>query len=144
MSDSAPPDEGSFEPLPNGDVLEKGVMLRPETGLVSAYEEVWRRLPLTRTPRVVFLEHKRADGRETAYVGRVGDYELGMLDGEDGFAAVRREKRTDGDGEEQWETLFVSGDDAAQRLPSLAHVAPLEGETKIVLEGRTWRVIEAS
>ena len=93
-----------------------------------------------------FISHVFASGAAPATVETAdpGDYELGMLDGEDGFAAVRREKRTDGDGEEQWETLFVSGDDAAQRLPSLAHVAPLEGETKIVLEGRTWRVIEAS
>ncbi|EGU11844.1 Proteophosphoglycan 5 [Rhodotorula toruloides ATCC 204091] len=96
--DDSPPDEGSFKTLPNGDVLERGEMVNPETGKIAAYEEVWRRLPLSQDdgpPRIVILEcvGDEADGK--AFVGRVGDYKLGMVDGAGGFGVVRRER---GDG----------------------------------------------
>ncbi|GAA5908196.1 hypothetical protein JCM8208_000340 [Rhodotorula glutinis] len=138
---AAPPDEGSFSPLPNGDVLETGSMLRPSTGLVAPYEEVWRRLPVAPDARVVFLELV-AGQHAQAYVGRVGDYELGLVrDAEGGFGAVRRERRSGEDG--RWETVFEAGEGA--RLPSLAGFdVPHDGATEVELAGRTWRVIEAS
>lgn len=141
---AAPPDEGSFAPLPNGDVLERGSMQRPETGLVAPYEEVWRRLPIAPDARVVFLELAPSPGaHEQAYVGRVGEYELGVVrDAEGGLGAVRRERRErreDG----RWETVFEAGDGA--RLPSLAEFdVPRDGASEVELGGRTWRVIEAS
>jgi len=140
-SAAAPPDEGSFAPLPNGDVLEKGSMHRPETGLVAPYEEVWRRLPIAPDARVVFLELAPSPGaHEQAHVGRVGEYELGVVrDAEGGFGAVRRERREDG----RWETVFEAGEGA--RLPSLGEFdVPRGGTSEVELGGRTWRVIEAS
>ncbi|GAA5939406.1 hypothetical protein JCM3775_001701 [Rhodotorula graminis] len=141
--DDSAPDEGSFEPLSNGDVLERGFMLRPETGLVAPYEEVWRRLAVKPDARVVFLELVASPGgrSERAYVGRVGEWELGLVDGgEGGFGAVRRERRRD-DG--RWETTFEAG--AGAELPSLADFdVPRDGTTEVELAGRTWRVIEAS
>ncbi|BGP39786.1 hypothetical protein JCM10450v2_003757 [Rhodotorula kratochvilovae] len=137
--DDVPSDEGSFETLPTGDVLEKGVMHRPETGQLAPYEEVWRRLPLSPdggTVRVLLLEWMSADGRERAFVGSVGDYELGLVDAPGGFGAVRREKRAG-----QWETVLACG--AGRGLPSLAGVRVLEEVDELELAGRKWRVIEA-
>ncbi|GAA5850206.1 hypothetical protein JCM9279_003565 [Rhodotorula babjevae] len=136
------PDEGSFAPLHNGDVLETGSMMRPETGLVAPYEEVWRRLPVAPDARVVFLELIPAPGapHEQAYVGRVGEYELGVARDVGGtFGAVRRERREDG----RWETVFEAGEGA--RLPSLADFdVPRDSGSEVELAGRTWRVVEAS
>ena len=39
-------DEGDMYPQPNGDVLEKGSMVDPATGLVTEYEELWADLEI--------------------------------------------------------------------------------------------------
>ncbi|KAK4333915.1 hypothetical protein RTBOTA2_002634 [Rhodotorula toruloides] len=138
--DDSPPDEGSFKTLPNGDVLERGEMVNPETGKIAAYEEVWRRLPLSQDdgpPRIVILEcvGDEADGK--AFVGRVGDYKLGMVDGAGGFGVVRRER---GDG--VWRAVCATG--AGRLLPTLDGVQEyVEGHT-VQLAGRAWRVLESS
>ena len=43
-SDDPPTDEGDMWARPNGDVLEQGKMIKPGTGLVTTYEELWRDL----------------------------------------------------------------------------------------------------
>ncbi|MCJ1300496.1 hypothetical protein MMC08_003293 [Hypocenomyce scalaris] len=43
-SDDPPTDEGDMWARPNGDVLERGKMIKPGTGLVTTYEELWRDL----------------------------------------------------------------------------------------------------
>ncbi|GAA6007917.1 hypothetical protein JCM10207_004923 [Rhodosporidiobolus poonsookiae] len=133
-------DEGSFEPLPNGDVLETGEMLNLDTGTVQPYEEVWRRLPFVHdhgaAVRIVVLE--RADETSRAYVGRVGDWEVGLVDSKEGFGAVRRERRSDG----TWEEVYVN--EAGRGLPScVGEEKAVEGET-VELDGQIWRVIESS
>ncbi|BGP07774.1 hypothetical protein NBRC10512_007088 [Rhodotorula toruloides] len=135
-----PPDEGSFETLTNGDVLERGEMENPETGKVAQYEEVWRRLPLSQDdgpPRIVIFESvgDEADGK--AFVGRVGDYELGMVDGAEGFGVVRRERK-----EGIWQVVCANG--AGRLLPTLDGAQEYaEGDT-VQLAGRAWRVIEST
>ena len=42
-------DKGEMITLPDGDVLEKGVMLDSETGEEMAYEELWTEVPFERT-----------------------------------------------------------------------------------------------
>ncbi|GAA5885549.1 hypothetical protein JCM6882_007463 [Rhodosporidiobolus microsporus] len=141
-AEDSPPDEGSFETLPNGDVLERGEMLNSATGQVQPYEEVWRRLPLVNRSeegervRVLILE--AADQAGKAFIGQVGDRELGMSDGAAGFGIVWREKRAGG-----WEV--IRRNKAGEALPSLEGVSQSlrQGDT-VDLGGRTWRVVESS
>lgn len=140
-ADHDPPDEGSFSTLPNGDVLERGEMRRPETGEITHYEELWRRLPLTRDKdapvRVVMLES--ADGGDKAFLGRVGDFEVGIARrGEQVLARIRRLDGT------AWETTMTTVDGAG--LPDLDSLDLLAAEAGGVLElaGRRWQVIEQS
>ncbi|GAA6027471.1 hypothetical protein JCM8097_007879 [Rhodosporidiobolus ruineniae] len=133
------PDEGSFETLPNGDVLEKGEMLNPDSGRVEPYEEVWRRLPLTwdgSEAKITILERDDEDGR--AFLGRVGDWEVGMVDGKSGFGVVWRERRRG-----EWED--VHRNEAGVGLPSLEkELLTAEKGGLVDLGGRTWKVIEKS
>ncbi|GAA5825648.1 hypothetical protein JCM11251_000322 [Rhodosporidiobolus azoricus] len=139
--ENSPPDEGSFETLSNGDVLERGEMLNPKTNKVQPYEEVWRRLPLVpeedeETVWVLVMEVEDEHGR--AFVGQVGDYQLALNDGPGGFGIAWREKR---DG--QWEVVHQNK--AGKDLPSIAHVPQcVEEGHYVTLEGRRWRVVEAS
>lgn len=48
-------DEGDMYPQPNGDVLEKGSMVDPTTGLISEYEELWADLEIN----IIGAEEKR-------------------------------------------------------------------------------------
>ncbi|GAA5970858.1 hypothetical protein JCM11641_004483 [Rhodosporidiobolus odoratus] len=140
-AEEAPPDEGSFETLENGDVLETGEMLNTDTGKVQPYEELWRRLPLTQTQdageqlQIVILESE-GEG-EKAFLGRVGDWELGMVDASDGFGVVRREKRG-----EHWVEVYRNR--AAVGLPSIEGIPPGSARTgeAIELGGRSWHVVE--
>lgn len=136
----SPPDEGSFETISNGDVLERGEMENPETGRPAAYEEVWRRLPLLRDggpSRTLILESTEDNTVGKAFIGRVGNYELGMVDGKDGFGVVRRERQGG-----IWRMVCANG--AGRLLPT-----PHEGEeylegAVVQLAGRPWRVLEST
>ncbi|GAA5923207.1 hypothetical protein JCM1841_005930 [Sporobolomyces salmonicolor] len=138
---SAEPDEGTFTPLPNGDVLETGSMLNPDTGLVQEYEEIWRRWPLQAGKgkgkvEVIILESRSTRGR--AFLGRVGDYEIGMEDAERGFGVVRRVRR-----EGEWETVCCN--EAGLGLPAVPlEMAAWEQGSTVELGGRIWEVVEHS
>ncbi|GAA5897612.1 hypothetical protein JCM5296_003738 [Sporobolomyces johnsonii] len=139
---SAQPDEGTFTPLPNGDVLETGSMLNPDTGIVQDYEEIWRRLPLQagcengKAVEVTILESRSTRGR--AFLGRVGDYEIGMEDAEKGFGVVQRVRR-----EGEWQTVCCN--EAGSGLPAVPLEVPAwEHGSTVELGGRMWQVLEHS
>jgi len=145
---SAPPDECSFHPMANGDVLETGEM--PNLDLpghpVRPYEEVWRRLPLPGGPggpgmACVFLES--VGPTERTCVGRCGPWELGLRDGAQGFWGWRYDQQPGG----TWREVHVVGGEQARagipRLPEEGLPGAKEGET-IEWEGRTWLVKENS
>lgn len=48
LSEPAIEDEGFMYPQDDGRTLEKGVMVNPETGVESEYEEMWRDIPVWR------------------------------------------------------------------------------------------------
>ncbi|GAA5860019.1 hypothetical protein JCM1840_001843 [Sporobolomyces johnsonii] len=137
------PDEGTFTPLPNGDVLETGSMLNPDTGLVQDYEEIWRRLPLqagreTGEVGVIILELESRSTRVRAFLGRVGDYEIGMEDAERGFGVVQRVRR-----EGEWQTVCCN--EAGSGLPAVPLKVPAwEQGSTVELGGRMWQVLEHS
>lgn len=142
IADDDLPDEGSFSTLPNGDVLERGEMRRPETGEVTPYEELWRRLPLTRDKdepvRVVMLES--TDARDKAFLGRVGDHEIGIA--HRGVRVLARIRRLSDTG---WKTTMAT--DAADEwpFPDLDSVDLLAAKAGgVELLGRRWQVIEQS
>ncbi|GAA5861965.1 hypothetical protein JCM3774_001368 [Rhodotorula dairenensis] len=139
-----PPDEGSFSTLSNGDVLEQGEMRRPETGEVTPYRELWRRLPLilhgdqSAPVRVVLLETIDA-GTDKAFLGRVGDFEVCIA--QQGARVDTRIRRYSGSA---WVTTSstYAGDETA--LPSLDGVEQLAVQNEFGLAGRRWKVIENS
>ncbi|GAA5981869.1 hypothetical protein JCM10908_004644 [Rhodotorula pacifica] len=138
-----PPDEGSFSTLPNGDVLERGEMRRPETGIVTPYEELWRRLPLTcgdgsAPARVLMLESVEPDPNEKTFCGRVGDWEVGIA--RHGAGVRAQVQRFDGGG---WTTLSQTAG-AGLPLPHLDFEVAAQPDEEITIGGRRWKVIEQS
>ncbi|KAJ3744904.1 hypothetical protein DFH05DRAFT_1542957 [Lentinula detonsa] len=67
-------DYGSNTALPNGTVLEKGEMVNPETGKMTAYEEVWRDNISFVADEAVFLRNASSTG----WYARVGCWQLGL------------------------------------------------------------------
>lgn len=90
-------DEGAFEVLPNGDVLETGSMFNPARGKDESYEEIWRRFPVTPPAQYCVLE--RIDGAwgddavkdKRAFLGRFGPRALGVEQDGSTFRAYRDE-----------------------------------------------------
>lgn len=114
------PDEGSFQPLPNGDSLETGSMPCPARGgAVTPYEEVWRTLSTGRE-RGWILRRDDAEAHTRTFVGRVGAEFFAMVQGSHGGPlTVQRETLTAAavSSAVHWAVAFRSGDAA---LPSLA------------------------
>lgn len=135
------PDEGSFTTLPNGDVLEHGEMRRPETRIKTPYEELWRRLPLTADggqPLILLLESVGDDG-EKAFLGRVGEHQVGISRPSHGQPCQVVVRRLSSD---RWKTVVdIAGGAAA--LPCLSTMPARPGDDRpLQLDGRSWRVIE--
>ncbi|THH13669.1 hypothetical protein EW146_g6578 [Bondarzewia mesenterica] len=68
-SDTPATDEGDIWTLPNGDTLEKGRMVNPETGELTDYEEVWADAEVERTGQ---------DSKRVCVVLNVEDNEMAM------------------------------------------------------------------
>lgn len=143
-SDEPPaPDIGLFHPpLPNGDVLETGLMPNPlsDDPLTPVpYEEIWRRLPFPTGPvRATFLRSVAADGGR-AFIARVGPYQLGVGWAPDENFSARRSEWV---GDEWTETRCVGGEHARATLPLVPNVVVGNAGDKIELAGRVWTVLE--
>lgn len=78
-------DEGDNYPLPNGEVLEVGSMVNPDTGKVTPYEEKWADVPLKCTGRkdgkveCVVLELHDDAHQARGLVVRAGQYCQGII-----------------------------------------------------------------
>ncbi|KAJ8489728.1 hypothetical protein ONZ45_g13472 [Pleurotus djamor] len=69
-------DEGENTVLDDGNVVEKGVMVNPETGLMTSYEEVWDDED---SDHCVFITRKGDDAScEEAWHGLVGEYQAAL------------------------------------------------------------------
>ena len=83
-SDDPSADEGDLWPQPNGDVLEIGRMIRPSTGLLTDYEELWTDLPIgtvgeeTHCVSIV-LRVKESTPNGRGMIIRAGDWCQGIL-----------------------------------------------------------------
>jgi hypothetical protein len=115
-------DEGLFNKLENGDDLETGTMINPDTGELMSYEEVWRTLPVVEGHKGFMLLESMGD-RDKCFVGRIGKWFQGIGTREGVVSAVRQEL-VDG---KEWEVKFLKGD---------ADVVPLFNEE----EGGSWKI----
>lgn len=135
-------DEGAFDVLPNGDVLETGTMFNPASGKEEAYEEMWRRFPVEAGASYCVLERVDAGwgkpGNRQAFLGRFGSRALGLAQDGAVFRAYRDELEGEG-----WKRVYAF--DVGEVLPALDVVQDAgwkEGET-VALGGGEWVVRSA-
>ncbi|KAI9102558.1 hypothetical protein DFS34DRAFT_398548 [Phlyctochytrium arcticum] len=118
-------DDGDFVELPNGDSLETGTMPCPSrNNTPTAYEEIWRKLPLPDSTQLVAWVLQSEIGN--TFLCRVNRWFLALQQDADRFDALR-EDLVDGN----WEAKVAIGE--VGTLPSFARdVGVFEGE-------REWR-----
>ncbi|WVW83614.1 hypothetical protein I302_105635 [Kwoniella bestiolae CBS 10118] len=131
------PDQGKFETLPNGDVIEIGIMHNPKTNLYEDYVETWRRMKLPSSSPYVVLESQE-EGVQ-AYLGRVGEHALGLAKSKDEEYCAWRDRLESG----EWKRICEFGSAVEKLLPRLPSDLPVEwskGETVHLNGDSKWTV----
>ena len=159
-SDLLVSDEGDMYPQPDGDVLEKGNMQNPATGMSCDYEEVWRDLDIHvlegEQDRVCIV--LKADSPSTGVKGivmRIGEWCQGILKTSNGLTVERwqwldiakpkSEQATRYDHDftphNEWTKLARFGSGS---LPSPSALSPvsLTKEATVALDGIEWKAVE--
>ncbi|WWD17571.1 hypothetical protein CI109_102012 [Kwoniella shandongensis] len=148
---SSLPDQGKFRTLPNGDVVEEGIMFNPKTDKNEPYEEVWRRL--SQSPQAPYLvlesisvpsggSHEESN-EQGVFLGRVGENALGIakLQPQGTFVAWRDRL---GDGSSTWKRVYEFGEKqlVEKVLPSLPEQTPDDWVVgkEVELGGQKWVV----
>ncbi|KAI8677725.1 Protein HRI1 [Fusarium keratoplasticum] len=139
------PDEGKFQPLPNGDDLETGSMPCAEKGnQVTPYEEVWRELqPRHGMNRGWILQGKL--GSDDVFLGHYGGIYLAMRQNKQGVFSVLKEELTNVQGRLRWKRAYLSGDLKLPSLSSRGVISPPEEEKwrvggTAVFDGQVYQV----
>ncbi|RSM06226.1 hypothetical protein CEP52_005875 [Fusarium oligoseptatum] len=139
------PDEGKFQPLPNGDDLETGSMPCAEKGnKVTPYEEVWRELQPNHGMNRGWILQGRLGG-DDVFLGQYGGIYLAMRQNKEGVFSVLKEELTNVQGRLQWKRTYQSGDLKLPSLSSMSVISPPEEETwrvgdKAVFDGMVYHV----
>ncbi|WWC61543.1 uncharacterized protein I303_104127 [Kwoniella dejecticola CBS 10117] len=131
------PDQGVFETLLNGNVTETGTMFNPKTNLYEPYVETWRRKQLPAGQPYFVIQSKQEDVQ--AYIGRVGNYALGLAKDPDGRYYACRDELVEG--ESKWKRIYEFGQ-VGRYLPELPVDVTQEwsrGKT-IELGGSAWEI----
>ncbi|KJR81915.1 uncharacterized protein SPSK_03571 [Sporothrix schenckii 1099-18] len=157
-------DAGRNAEQADGSVLETGSMENPATGVVAAYEEVWRDIdpvsPLPeRPPRCVVLQMHDPETNDRGVVELLGQFCQGIArtahDGvtverwqwrptQEGGAAPQVITGLGGSQEPTWQLLFRHGSGLLPCVAAIAGAGTLtDGET-VVSGNRTWTVVEAA
>lgn len=130
-------DEGYMYPQPDGSTLEKGRMVNPDTGLDSAYEEVWddeEPLPA----RCVVLRHEEGGAR--GLVVRLGRYSQGFLRiGSE--VSLERWERRDG---RAVRMVRMGRDEVPCQLSLMDDDGACRPGKQITSGGRIWTVVEGA
>ena len=106
-------------------------------GEIQPYREVWRRLPINQdSVDTVILESD--DGK--SFIGRVGNWEIGLSEGVT-FLAIRRDQKESSG----WAELYcIGGEEARRALPPIPENFDREPGVKVELGDQMWRVQENS
>lgn len=129
---SPAPDVGHCRRLPNGDELETGEMVNPDTGDLCAYEEVWRDEDVAPGANVVALKLKDGSSVRGIFV-QVGDLAQAIVQHPRGVSA-RRWHFLD-----SWRTVASFGEDS-DRIPLLDGSADTDSAA---LESPAWETVES-
>jgi hypothetical protein len=124
-------DEGLFSKLANGDDLETGSMMNPNTGVIMAYEEVWRDVPVEGSGMVLL---ESIGEKDKTFVGRIGKLlqGIGTKDGE--VCAARYELSGD-----RWEKVYGIGNE--DMIPVFQDNGWMDGD-EVKIAGRVWKVVD--
>jgi len=125
-------DEGLFKKLDNGDELETGEMINPDTGGLMPYEEVWRTVPVEGAG-IVLLE-SLGEGDKT-FVGRIGKWFQG-IGTRDGVVSAMRQEFVDG----KWEVRFLMG--SSDVVPLIEGECSWKVGEQVEVGGRRWKVLD--
>ncbi|KAF0645415.1 hypothetical protein FPSE5266_09941 [Fusarium pseudograminearum] len=137
-------DAGFMYPQPGEDLtLEKGSMVNPDTGIDTAYEELWHDATPTAVPgepdvRVLVLQTDDEEKGVRGCVVRLGRYAQGLIRVGEKIALERWEWTEGG-----WKRTVRMGD---EELPigKILGEETLDEDDSVNVGGRTWTVIEAS
>lgn len=138
-------DEGVWYPQCNGDVLEKGVMLNPDTGKDTDYEEVWKYLdPFPKAMpdqvKAVTLQMNKGE-QERGLMVRLGRFCQSLVRRGEKIAGERWEWSE----EDGWKKLITIGEDILPCTQVLVENLPWTvGDVVQVGGNDSWKVIEIS
>ncbi|KAL9049944.1 MAG: hypothetical protein Q9206_005290 [Seirophora lacunosa] len=147
-------DRGEMITQDDGDVLEKGTTVDPDTGEEESYEELWTDLPLasgsaSEHARIcVVLRTEEVENGTKGMVIRIGEWCQGILKKNGAISVERRQRLENGEtntqAEKQNTTTLRSGPDVLPCKQILGLEEKLEPGTKIACGASTWKVIEVS
>ncbi|KAG8673587.1 hypothetical protein FPOAC2_07033 [Fusarium poae] len=137
-------DAGFMYPQPGEDLtLEKGSMVNPDTGVDTAYEELWHDATPTAIPgetdvRALVLQTEDEEKGVRGCVVRLGRYAQGLIRVGKKIALERWEWMEGG-----WKRTVRMGDEELP-IEKILGEDTLEENDSVDVGGRTWNVIEAS
>ncbi|KAG5662134.1 hypothetical protein KAF25_004373 [Fusarium avenaceum] len=136
-------DAGFMYPQPDSLTLEKGSMVNPDTGIDTAYEELWHDATPTAVPgdsqvRALVLQTEDDENGVRGSVVKLGCYVQGLLRVGDGITLERWEWKEGG-----WKRTVRIGDAELPCEKIVDEEALKEGDA-VDIAGRAWNVIEAS
>ncbi|KIL88806.1 hypothetical protein FAVG1_08055 [Fusarium avenaceum] len=136
-------DAGFMYPQPDSLTLEKGSMVNPDTGIDTAYEELWHDATPTAVPgdskvRALVLQTEDDENGVRGSVVKLGCYVQGLLRVGDGITLERWEWKEGG-----WKRTIRMGDAELPCEKIVGEEALKEGDA-VDIAGRAWKVIEAS
>lgn len=110
------------------------------------YEEIWRRLPIipsVQGERVhCFFIESEEDGLRKAFIGRIGNREIGMIDAGEGHCQFGYRSRKCGVEGEVWETLYESTEGSAgQQLEESLPVLSAAGFDENIAVGESFEAV---
>ncbi|KAG6908467.1 hypothetical protein DXG01_004470 [Tephrocybe rancida] len=131
-------DKGTNSILPDGNTLEVGEMVNPDTGKMTPFEEVWRDEEEMDGASVLFVKNTLG----TVWQGRVGNVQIGLGRAADGvFWAWQAQKELDG----AWVVKHSTSSVVKEKIAFLSEhqlTGAWEEGSSVEWEGEQWVVLE--
>ncbi|KAK4703382.1 hypothetical protein P7C70_g2835, partial [Phenoliferia sp. Uapishka_3] len=136
-------DDVIFTPLPSlpsapgGRSMESGEMPDPfsdESEKYVLFEEIWQEMEVPSKSQFVFLESLGGDGQGKAYVARVANWAMGLMD-DNGTYLAWRDELVDG----EWKMKYEFGGAVAKaKVPRVEDGQGWEEGSTVEIAGRKW------